>query len=211
MGKPAYATRNRNHPGKLMKIILIALALIANSLFTGFIDTPAFQEPASSTKIDIQINVSHDKKKDVTKLFLQPLMLWSNRTPDQSEQVRLFVGFECPNKKIVRPTEVLFTFSARSENFVSFPSLEFSVLLDGAPLELGRLKGSQRNDIHPLVSRVVYEDESITISHDDFTRIATAGNVTIMIGKRKFDLSSRQIRLLREFHKVMQREGQEIK
>ena len=75
---------------------------------------------------------------------------------------------------------------------------------------LGKLKGSQRNQIHPA-SRTIYEDESITISYDDFTRIATANNVTIMIGKRKFDLSSAQIRLLSEFHKLMQREGQKTK
>ena len=192
-----------------MRIIVIALALITTSPFSGFIETPVFQTPATSTQ-PIQVNASYDKKKDVTRLVLQPLLLWTNPNPDQVEQVRLFVGFECPSKKIVRPKEVLFRFSAQSQNFLSFPSLEFSVSIDGALLELGKLKGSQRNQIYPN-SRIIYEDESITISYEDFTRIVTANNVTIIIGKRKFDLPSEEIRLLREFHKLMQREGQEIK
>jgi hypothetical protein len=192
-----------------MKIILIALALITSPPFSGFIETPVFQTPATSTQ-RIQVKASYDKKKDATKLFLQPLLLWTNPNPEQFEQVLLFVGVECPGKKIARPKEVLFRFSAQSENFVSFPSLDFSVSIDGALLELGKLKGSQRNQIYPN-SRIIYEDESITISYEDFTRIATAKNVTIIIGKRKFDLPSEHIRLLREFHKLMQREGQEIK
>jgi hypothetical protein len=192
-----------------MKIIVIALALITNPLFSGFIETPVFQTPATSTQ-PIRVNASYNKKKDVTKLFLEPLFLWVNRTPKQFEAVRLVIGFECPGKKIVRPKEVGFWFSATSENFVSFPSLEFSVSIDGALLELGKLKGTQRNQVFPD-GRITYEDESITISYEDFTRIATAKDVTIIIGKRKFDLPSEDIRLLREFHKLMQREGQEIK
>ena len=192
-----------------MKTTVLALALIINSLLTG-IETP-IQTPAASTKPSIQVSASYDKKKDVTKLFLQPLVLWTNRTPGQFEQVRLSVGFECPSTKVVTPKEVLFTFSATSQNVVSFPSLEFSVLIDGALLELGKLKGSQRNQINSPQSRTIYDDESITISYKNFTRIATANTVTIIIGKRKFELSSGEIRWLGEFHKFMQREGQEIK
>src|ERR1044072_562949 len=99
-----------------MKIIIIALALITNSLLMSVVETAVFQTPATSTKPNIQINAYYDKKKDVTKLFLQPLLLWTNRNPGQFEQVRLFVGFQCPGTKIVRPKEVLFTFSATSQN-----------------------------------------------------------------------------------------------
>ena len=188
--------------------IILAVALIINSL--GLIGTPLLQKPATSTKPGIQVNASFDKKKNVTKLFLQPLQLWVNRNPDQVEQVRLFVGFECPGTKIVTPKEVTFTFSATSQNFVSFPSLKFSVLLDGTLLELGNLKGNQRKQINSPKSSTVYDDESISISYEDFTRIATANSVTIIVGKRKFDLPTGAIRLLREFQKLMEREGQEI-
>ena len=105
----------------------------------------------------------------------------------------------------------MFTFSASSQNFVSFPSLEFSVSIDGALVELGMLKGSQRKQILPHASLTVYEDESISMSYENFSRIAKANNVSLIIGKRKFDLSSEHIRLLHEFHKLMQREGEEIK
>lgn len=193
-----------------MKTIVLVFALIANSLFPG-LETPIFQTPAIPTKPSIQVNASYDKKKDVTKLFLPPILLSSNRTPDQFEQVRLLIAFECPGTKIVKPKEVLFTFSASSQNFVSFPSLEFSVVIDGALLELGKLKGNQRNQINSPKSRTVYEDDSTAISHDDFARIATANNVTLIIGKRKFDLTSGDIGMLNEFHKLMQREGQQLK
>lgn len=151
-----------------MKVIVIALALITNAPFSGLIETPVLQTPATTTQRPVRITASYDKKKDITKLFLQPLLLWGNQTPEQYEDVRLYVGFECPGKKIVRPKEILFSFSASSENFVSFPSLEFSVSIDGEVLELGKLKGSQRNKISPVdFSRTIYEDESITISYED--------------------------------------------
>ncbi|HEU4508612.1 MAG TPA: hypothetical protein VFR78_10265 [Pyrinomonadaceae bacterium] len=195
-----------------MKIILIALALITNAPFSRFTETRVLQTPAASTQRPVQITARYNKKKDITRLFLQPLFLWGNLTPRQYEDVRLYVGFECRGKKIARPKEVLFSFSSSSENFVSFPSLDFSVSIDGALLELGKLKGRQRNKIDPVdFSRTIYEDESTAISYEYFTRIATANEVTIIIGKRKFDLPSEDIRLLREFHKLMQREGQEIK
>ena len=71
------------------------------------------------------------------------------------------------------------------------------------------MKGSKR--FIPAGSLTVYEDESISMSYENFSRIATASNVTLIIGKRKFDLPSGHIRLLHEFHKLMQREGEEIK
>ena len=195
-----------------MKIIVaIALALITNSLFKSFIETTVFQKPASSPQPSVQVDVSYDKKRDVTRLGLEPIPLWTNRHQGQFERVILFVEFQCPNKKIVRPKEVVFMFSASSQNFVSFPSLEFSVSIDGALVELGKLKGSQRKQIYPPASLTVYEDESITMSYENFSRIATAKSVTLIIGKRKFDLPSGHIRLLHEFHKLMQREGEEIK
>lgn len=193
-----------------MKATVLALALIANPLFTG-IETPVLQTPAASTKPTIQVSATYDKKKDVTKLFLQPLLLWTNRHPEQAEQVRLSVGFESPGTKIVRPKEVLFWFSAFSQNVVSFVSLEFSVSIDGTLLELGKLKGDQRKRINSPKSMTVYDDESINISYEDFTRIATAKDVTIIVGKRKFELGSGQVRALREFHELMQREGRELK
>lgn len=191
--------------------IIVAVALILNSLSPGFMETPIFQKPAASTTPSIQVKATFDKKKNVTTLYLPPLQLWSNRNPDQAEQVRLFVGFECPGTKIVTPKEVTFWFSATSQNFVSFPSLKFSVLLDGTLLELGDLKGNQRKQINSPKSSTVYDDESIIISYEDFTRIASANSVTIIVGKRKFDLSSGAIQFLREFQKLMEREGQEIK
>jgi hypothetical protein len=192
-----------------MKTTVLALALIANSLLVC-IETSGFQTPPTSSTPRIHVDATYDKKKDVTKIFLQPLLLWSNRQPDSFDQVRLFVGFEVPGTKIVKPKAVLFHFSASSSNVISFQSFEFSVLIDGTLLELGKLKGSQRRQINSPRSMTVYDDESITISYDDFTRIATSDSVTIIVGKRKFDLSGGQVRSLREFHALMQREGQEL-
>ena len=192
-----------------MKTTVLALALIANSLLGG-IETLGFQTPPTSSTPKIHVDATYDKKKNVTKLVLQPLLLWSNRQPDSFDQVRLFVGFEVPGTKIVKPKAVRFHFNASSSNVISFQSFEVSVLIDGTLVELGKLKGDQRRQINSPRSMTVYDDEWITISYEDFTRIATADSVTIIVGKRKFELAGRQVRSLREFHALMQREGQEL-
>ena len=183
-----------------MKTLIIAFALTVNPFVSPLItfSPPVLQQSAARPKRKTKIDVRYDRQKNITTIQLEELVLWQN--PVQFEQIGLVVGFEYPNRIIVTPKSVSVVFRSTTRDWTPFPhNNTLAALLDGVRQDLGKMEG------------VDFEHRRISISYQDFARIANATKVAWLFGDRKYELTDKQIKSLGDFLELMQREGQEFK
>ena len=184
-----------------MKTLIIAFALAVNPFVSPLImfsPPHVLQQSAASPKRKIKVDVRYDRQKNITTVKLEKLVLWQN--PVNFEEIGLVVGFEYPNRIIVTPESVSVVFYTATRDWTPFPrNNKLAALLDGVRQDLGK------------VEEVDFERRRISISYQDFARIANATKVACLFGDRKYELTEKQIKSLRDFLELMQQEGQEFK
>jgi hypothetical protein len=168
--------------------------------------SPASQRSPTVPKRKTKVDVRYDKKKALTTVRLEELILWKN--PIHFEQIGMIVEFDYPQRIIVTPKTVSIVFHSATRDGRPFPTDSLVALLDGIRLDLGEMEGGDGN-LGP--GRSFLERRRISISYQDFSRITQAKKVVMLVGDRKYDLSDEQVQSLRDFLEFMQQEGQEFK
>ena len=159
------------------------------------------QSPSAGRAVEVTAN--YDKKKDLTTLYLGPLTLWKQPI---MQELTLAVSFDFPKRTITKPKEVLFGFQALSNESLMFPTMTFSVVVDDQRLDFGKMTGDWKGPSGGLM----IEKLRMPVSYENFAQIVAGKKVTLIVAERNYDLSAEQMRALRGFHQVMQREGQQV-
>lgn len=191
-----------------MGTLIISIALAA----TSFISQPVMFSPASQQSPAVptrktKVDVRYDKKKALTTIRLEELTLWKN--PIHFEQIGMIFAFDYPQRVIITPKTVSIGFYSATEDWTPFPTDSLVALLDGIRLDLGKMEGGDGKLGGP--GGFSLERRRTSISYQDFSRIAQAKKVVMLVGDRKYDLSDEQVQSLRDFLELMQQEGQEFK
>lgn len=169
----------------------------------GFIGSESPQKTSSrKTKVDVRYN----KKTDTTTVQLEELIIWKN--PVRFEQIGMTCGFDYPKRTINTPKLVTLRFLAATKGWDPFPVDDVDVIVEGARFNVGKME--PRKGSRPSVGDII-EARRLSISFRDFSRIANAHKVAILIGERKYELAGGQLQLLRDFLELMQQEGQDFK
>lgn len=168
--------------------------------------SPGPASPQKTSTRKTKVDVRYNKKTDTTTIQLEELVVWKN--PIGFEELGVNFGFDYPKRTIVTPKLVSLRFISATKNWDPFPVDDVDVLLDGVRFTLGKLE--PRNGSRPRGGDII-EGRRLSISFQDFSRIARAHTVAIIIGDRKYDLTSGHLQLLRDFLELMRQEGQEFK
>lgn len=195
-----------------MKRILITKALVA-TLFVALPAIPAAvaQKP-QAPKRNLKVDVRYDKKKDVTTLRLEPLVIWEGGFAVPRDSMYMLVAFEYPKRTIVKPQEVWIHFDGGSGgDWEPFPTPNFAAVVDGVRLDLGTFEGG-RGALIRSVPRggIVIERRRQKVSFDNFAKIASARKLTLVIGDHDYDIATEHLQALNYFYQLMQQEGREI-
>jgi hypothetical protein len=191
-----------------MRTLIISIALAATSFISPLgMFSSASPQPPTAPRRKTKVDVRYDKKKDLTTVRLEELVLWTN--PIHFEQIGMLVEFEYPQRIIVTPKTVSLIFYSATQDFRAFPTDSLVALLDGIRLDLGKMEGGNGDLGGP--HRFTLERRRSSISYQDFSRIASAKKLVMLVSDRKYDLTDEQIQSLHNFLELMQQEGQEFK
>jgi hypothetical protein len=186
-----------------MVAIVLAANLIVFAMGHTFMGPESPQKTSTrKTKVDVRYN----KKTDRTTVLLEELIIWKN--PIRFEEIGMTVGFDYPKRTIITPKLVSLRFIAATKDWDPFPVDDVDVMLDRARFNLGKME-SRKGSLYRAGD--IIEGRRLSISYQDFSRIAKAHRVVILIGDRKYDLTDSHLQLLRDFLELMQQEGQEFK
>jgi hypothetical protein len=187
----------------LMVAIVLAANLIVFAMGHTFMGAESPQKTSThKTKVDVRYN----KKTDITTVLLEELIIWKN--PIRFEEIGMTVGFDYPKRTIITPKLVSLRFIAATKDWDPFPVDDVDVMLDGARFNVGKMEPRKASLYR---AGDIIEGRRLSISYQDFSRIANAHRVAILIGDRKYDLTDSHLQLLRDFLELMQQEGQEFK
>ena len=188
-------------------VLVVSIILAANPISFATSHTPVGSESRQKTSTrKTNVDVRYNKKTDITTVQLEELIIWKN--PIHFEQVGMTFGFDYPKRTIVTPKLVTLRFLAATKDWDPFPVDDVDVMLDGTRFTVGKMeprKGSRSG------AGDIIEARRLSISYQEFSRIAKAHRVAILIGERKYDLTDGHLQLLRDFLELMQQEGQEFK
>jgi hypothetical protein len=195
-----------------MRYFLVTLAL-----FTIILGSPSknFSQSLNQSTVGhnkterkTKVNVNYDKKKDLTTVRLESMILWEN--PVEFEQVSLGVLFEYPKHIIITPKSVSLVFFSTAQYMTTFHSGELGAVIDGVPLNLGTLELPGNRDLRSPKA-ALSERLRLSIPYQYFMRIAQGKTIRLDVGGNKYDLSESQIQSLNNFLQLMQQEGVEFK
>ena len=164
------------------------------------------QRSAAAKPRNLLVDVHYDKNKDVTTLSLKNRSLW--RDPLGREWLAISLSFSYPKTAIVKPKELTLTFDVASKDWEPFPVKTVSAVADGTRIDLGEV--NERVDPISQDSPVSYEKRSLKISFENFSQMALAKKLTLVVGDRKYEISARNREVLRDFLELMQREGEKV-
>jgi hypothetical protein len=181
----------------LISIVLLAIASLATASHT--------QQPAKPR--NLKVVADYNKKEDVTTVILEELEIWRN--PLEFEIVGMNLLFIYPQKTIVKPREVIVRFNAVSRDTEAFPTWKFAAVIDGTKVDLPDLEGQQAS-LSRRPNSSIHEGRWSKIGYETFARMVQAQKLTLIVGDRKYKISNEHLLKMRDFHELMQREGQEI-
>lgn len=186
------------------------MSLIATTLSPGMPEVLA--QKSSTAKRNLKVDVKYDKKKDVTRLHLEPLTIWEGGFGVPGDKMHMHVAFEYPKRRIVKPQEVLVEFVGGSGgDWQPFPNANFAARVDGVRIELGAFEGGPGALMRTVpLGGVVYESRGHKVSFENFGKIATANKLTLVIGDHDYVISKEHLQALNDFYQLMQQEGRQL-
>jgi len=190
-------------------IIIIVLSTIAlSSPLTHFseISTPAAGQSKTARKT--KVDVKYDKKRDLTTVRLEDLILWKN--PAFFEQVTMAIAFDYPKRTIATPKSVSVVFYSATKDRTAFRNEDFVATLDGVRLDLGKMERRGNRNLNSP-GGFFFDTVRTSIPYQEFLRIAQAKKLRLEVGGDTYDLSAEQLQSLANFLQLMQQEGQEFK
>jgi len=170
-------------------------------------EAKTFLTNASAAKPrNLYVDVRYDKNKDITTLSLRNRSLW--RDPLGREWLAISLSFSYPKTTILKPKELILTFDVASKDWEPFPVDTVSAVADGSRIDLGEVN----ERVQPISkdSPFLYERRSLKISFENFSQMALAKKLTLVVGDRKYEVSERDREVLRDFLELMQREGEKV-
>ena len=180
----------------------------------GVVVTTAFSQGAGTTpnrRSKTAVDVKYDKSSDTTSVRLASMTVIQNLGGNEQELLELSVSFSYPKQVIATPkTVTIFVYSLYAGGAGFEDNRRLIVTLDGVQTDLGNMdlvvdkSLSLRNDSIPWVQQNV----RLSIQSTDFFRMAKAKQVKVVVGRKKFAFSEKQIQSLRDFADLMQQEGQ---
>ena len=195
---------------KIKTALIVAIVLAANAanliVFAMGHTSMGAESPQKTSTRKTKVDVRYNKKTDTSTIQLEELVIWKN--PIRFEQIGMTFDFDYPKRTIVTPKLVSLRFITATKDWDPFPVDDVDVMLDGARFSLGKMQ--PRRGSRPGGGDII-EGRRLSISYQDFSRIAKAHRVAILIGDRKYDLTDDHLKLLRDFLELMQQEGQEFK
>jgi len=192
---------------KIKTALVVTIVLAANLISFATSHTTVCSElPQKTSTRKTKVDVRYNKKTDTSTIQLEELVIWKN--PIRFEQIGITFGFDYPKRTIVTPKIVSLRFMTATKDWDPFPVDDVDVMLDGARFSLGKME--PRRGSRPRGGDIM-ESRRISISYQDFSRMAKSHRVAILIGDQKYDLTDGHLQLLRDFLELMQQEGQEFK
>lgn len=166
-------------------------------------------ETLAQTRRKTKIDVKYDKKKDVSTVRLEELVLW--KSPVGFQQVTMSVSFDYPKRVIVTPKTVSLRFRAVTDDRSPFLGEKLEAMVDGVRAELGKFKDFDSRSLTPTRGQFLFDKVDNSISYADFVKLAQARSLTMIVASKDYKLSVEQMQMLRDFLEVMQAEGHELK
>ncbi len=166
-------------------------------------------ESLAQTRRKTKVDVKYDKRKELSTVWLEELVLWKN--PVGFQQVTMAASFNYPKRVIVTPKTVSLRFRSATEDRSPFVGDKLVAVVDGVRLELGKFEDFDNRSLTTTPGNFLFDRVSNSISYEDFVKLAQARSLTMIVASRDYKLSTEQIQMLRDFLELMQAQGQEFK
>jgi hypothetical protein len=159
------------------------------------------------------VDVTYDTASEITTVKLRPMIVIHTSGVEEREELKLSVSFSYPRQTIVTPKTVkLLIYSLYSGGAGFEDDRRLIVTTDGKRTDLGNMNLLAVNGFTLPFAHLpwIAQDLALSIDYADFVRISRADKVNMVVGRKKFSLSDKQIRSLRDLAELMERQGQNL-
>ncbi|MCI0663785.1 MAG: hypothetical protein L0220_22215 [Acidobacteria bacterium] len=146
--------------------------------------------------------IEYDKFKDTTFVRVKPMSIGSFTFQAITGGLEISAMFSSKGQKITKPETIALKIISVSNAFkhVDERARKLIVLVDGQQFDLGamQMENMGRGASFSRYSGDLVEEMSVSVSQEDFAKIANAKKVEMQLGSKDFSLKDKHLDALRE-------------